>query len=111
MQLTKSEHLTARPSFISRKRLVILILVIALTDFMVFKHGPGLNLFILSVLLTAAVLLAAARPLSLRTAVAYLAFSSFAAAPLLEAPSLSGLIISMVAVVLVALAASKLLPK
>lgn len=111
MQLTKAEHLTARPCFTRRKRLLILILVVALTDFLVFKHGPGLNLFLVSVLLTAAVLLAAARSPSPRAAVAYLAFSSFAAAPLLEAPSLSGLIISMVAVVLVALAASRLLPK
>ena len=35
---------------------------IALTDFLVFKHGPALNLFLLFASLTAAVLLAAAKP-------------------------------------------------
>jgi hypothetical protein len=70
MQLTKAEPVAERPSFIRRKRLLILVSVIALTEFLVFRHGPGHNLFLLSVLLTAAFLLAAAKLPSPRTAVA-----------------------------------------
>ncbi|MGI2033291.1 DUF4153 domain-containing protein [Rhizobium panacihumi] len=111
MQLTNSETNAPRSPIHGKIRLSVLVAMIALADFLFFAQAPGLNLFLMPIALTVAVLLSATRPPRPIAAAAYLGFSALAAAPLLEAPTLSGLILAMTAVILVALANAKLLPK
>lgn len=111
MQLTGTETIRPHLPFRGKIRLPILVAMIVLSDFLFFEQAPGLNLFLMSIALTAAVLLSAARPLRPIPAITYLGFSALAAAPLLEAPTLSGCILAMTAVIIIALANAKLLPK
>lgn len=110
MQLTASQSIVARQIQIS-KRIAALLVMVALSDFLVFDHAPGFNLFLLSVSLTTLLLLAApsrVRPLQAAT---YLGLLALAAVPLIEAPTLSGSIIAAFAVIFVALAVARLFPK
>lgn len=111
MQLTNTETVGRSSAFNCKKLLSVFIAMVALTDFLTFQRAQGLNFFLFSISLTVAVLLAARRPPNPFKAAAYVSFSALAAAPLLEAPSLSGFILAMVAVIAVALTSAKLLPK
>lgn len=111
MQLMNAEWLVMGRSFHVKRRATVFIAMIALTDFLIFKQAPGFNLFLLSISLAAAVLLTARKRPGPTVAALYLGLSALAVAPLLEAPSVSGFILSMMAVILVALASARLLPK
>jgi hypothetical protein len=111
MQLTSAENIATSPFLRSKRRIPVFIAMIALTDFLVFGQAPGLNLFLLSIALTTAVLLAAPKPPRPITAIASIGVSAIAAAPLLEAPTVSGSILAITAVILCVLASAKLLPK
>ncbi|MEB2844422.1 DUF4173 domain-containing protein [Rhizobiales bacterium RZME27] len=111
MQLTNAATITPRSPIIGKIRFFVLVAMIALADFLFFGQAPGLNLFLMPIALTAAVLLSASRQPHPVTSAAYLGVSVLAAAPLLEAPTVSGFILAMTAVILVSLANAKLLPK
>ncbi|TWF44041.1 DUF4153 domain-containing protein [Neorhizobium alkalisoli] len=111
MQLTTAERPVANRSRRHKTRIYLLLAMIAVTDFLIFKQAPGLNLFILSILLTAAVLIAGRKPPRLPYVATCFGISALAAAPLLEAPTLAGFVVSMMVVVLNTLAHARLLPK
>lgn len=111
MQLMNAEWLVMGRSFHVKRRATVFIAMIALTDFLIFKQAPGFNLFLLSISLAAAVLLTARKRPSPTVAALYLGLSALAVAPLLEAPSVSGFILSMMAIILIALRSARLLPK
>lgn len=111
MRLTHPKFVITNTWSCSKRRLAVLAATVALADFLSFKQAFGLNLFLLSILLTAAILLSARKPPRATTAAFYLSFSAIASAPLLEAPTASGFILSMVAVILITLKSAKLLPK
>jgi hypothetical protein len=110
MQVTASRSIITHQIHIKR-RIAVLIVMIAMSDFLVFNHTPGFNLFLLSVSLTAVLLLAASRPLRPLPAAGYLCISALAAAPLVEAPTLGGSITAILAVIYVALAVARLVPE
>lgn len=110
MQLTTSSNIIPHNPH-AKRRVPVLIAMVALSDFLVFDRAPGFNLFLLSVTLTAVLLLSASRPIRPLPAAGYLCISALAAAPLMEAPTWSGLLIAMLAVIYVALAVARLLPR
>ncbi|MNH94274.1 hypothetical protein D3C73_468910 [compost metagenome] len=111
MQLTHPQFIITNAFSNGKRRVAVLAATVALADFLSFRQAFGLNLFLLSILLTFAILISARKPPHPITATVYLSLSAIASAPLLEAPTASGFIISMAAVILIALKAAKLLPK
>jgi hypothetical protein len=111
MSLTNAASIITSTGSYGRRRVAVLIATVALADFLVFKQSFGLNLFILSISLTAAVLLSARKPPRPMKAAIHIVLSALAAAPLLEAPTVSGFLLAMAAVILLALGNAKILPR
>lgn len=110
MQLNQTKDF-ARPPAPTRNHILLLIATIALSDFLIFGQAPGLNLFVLSVALAAAIVLAVPRQVQPSAALRYCLLVALVASPLLEAPSFTGFMLAMTALIFVALANAKLLPK
>ena len=109
MQMTAS-HTVSRHVH-GNRRMFVFVVMIALSDFLVFDQTPGLNVFLHSVSLMAAAMLAASRPLPPLKAAGLVCVSALAAAPLIEAPTWSGFLVATLGVIYVALAVARLLPK
>lgn len=110
MQLTNFSFIIMNTFSYGTKRIAILVATVALTDFLVFKQHFGLNLFLLSLSFTAAVLLAARKAPRPSTAAIYIGLSALASAPLQEAPTVTGFLLSVTALILIALKSANLLP-
>lgn len=111
MQLTDMQTAAPRRAITTKKLLPVFFATIALADYLIFEHAPGLNLFLFSILLTSAVLMTARRPPGGINAATCLGIAALAAAPLLEAPSVTGVIFAIAAVVSITLYCANLLPK
>jgi hypothetical protein len=111
MQLTHAQTTAPRRTLADKKLLPVFFAAIAVADYLIFQQAPGLNLFLFSISLTSAVLMTARRPLSGTKAATCLGISALAAAPLLETPSVTGVIFATAAVVSIALFCANLLPK
>lgn len=110
MQIT--EKLTApMPPARGFNRIVALLAVVAISDFLIFGRAPGLNLFLFAILVTVAILLSAKRRLQMLTAAAWLGLSAVASAPLIEASSPMGIAVSTSMIMCVALAGAGLVPQ
>ncbi|MBB5575415.1 DUF4153 domain-containing protein [Rhizobium paranaense] len=105
----KLDYRNVRPR--STNRLAIVVAVVVLSDFLIFGQTPGLNFFLFAILVTAAILVSAAKQRHFSTAAWCLGISAFASAPLLEAPSLMGIAVSLGAILCVALVNAKLVPR
>ncbi|MBB4194301.1 hypothetical protein GGE45_001798 [Rhizobium aethiopicum] len=92
-------------------RVAALLALVALADFLIFGHAPGINLFLFAVAVCVGILFSARKPPSSSTAALLVSFLVLAAAPLLEAPSLTGLAFCLGALMLVALISAKLMPR
>lgn len=110
MQLNQNKQI-AQPSAPTRHHLPAFIGMIALADFLIFRQSPGLNLFILSVAVAITITLAVPRHAQPSIALHHLLLVMLVAMPLLEAPSVTGLILVVTALIFVALASARLLPK
>ena len=73
------------PTGRGNNRITALLAIVALSDFLIFGRTLGLNLFLIAISVTAAVLFLASRRLARRTAALLFAFAALASAPLLEA--------------------------
>ncbi|CDZ70526.1 ABC transporter, ATP-binding protein CydD [Neorhizobium galegae bv. orientalis] len=91
-------------------RIVALLAVVAISDFLIFGQAPGLNLFLFAILVAATLLLSARRRARPLTEVLLFGLSAFAAAPLIETPSPMGVAVSLGAIMCVALASARLVP-
>lgn len=111
MQLTHTQTVAPPRTLADKKLLLVFIATIAVADYLIFQQAPGLNLFLFSLSLTSAILMTARRPPSGIKAATCLGISALAAAPLLETPSVTGVIFAMTAVVSIALFCTNLLPK
>ncbi|XKM38730.1 DUF4153 domain-containing protein (plasmid) [Rhizobium ruizarguesonis] len=92
-------------------RIAVLLGLVALADFLIFDEMPGINLFHFALAVCAGILLSAAKKPSPLTAALLLGFSVLASAPLLEAPSLIGLILCLGALMSVALVSARFMPR
>jgi len=92
-------------------RIPVLLAVVAISDFLIFGRAPGLNLFLFAILVTATILLSARRRIQPLTATLWLGLSALASGPLIEAPSLMGIAVSLCMVMCVALAGARLIPR
>ncbi|MDO3434973.1 DUF4173 domain-containing protein [Rhizobium sp. CBN3] len=92
-------------------RVAALLALVALADFLIFGHAPGINLFLFAVAVCVGVPFSARRQPSPSRAALLVGFLVLAAAPLLEAPSLTGLAFCIGALMLVALISAKLMPR
>ncbi|WP_313614753.1 DUF4173 domain-containing protein [Agrobacterium sp.] len=111
MQLTTAQTTVPLRALSDKKTLPIFIAMIALADVLMFQQAPGLNLFLFSLSLTSAVLMAARKRLGTVKTATCLGVTALAAAPLLEAPSIIGAGFAVAAVISSALACANLLPK
>jgi hypothetical protein len=108
----KSEALIAeRPAVHVNNRFAVLIALVLLADILMFREEFGINLFLFAVAVSAGILLSARKTFRPRAAAAWMGFAAFASLPLLIGPSPMGITIAVIAVMCVALAASKLLPR
>ncbi len=101
----------AMPMRRGSRRMAGLLALVALSDFLIFRHEPGINLFLFALAVCAATLLSARKRPRLSLAIILLGFSVLASAPLLESPSLSGIAFSLGALMSVALVSARLLPR
>lgn len=85
--------------------------LVALADFLFWAPEPGLNLFAYGVAVAAGIVLLAIRWLPVRTTAIALGVCLVAALPLLETPSVPGLLLAAGGLALVALTVSSLLPR
>src|ERR1700754_4737683 len=86
------------PTGRGNNRITALLAIVALSDFLIFGRTLGLNLFLIAISVTAAVLFLASRRLARRTAALLFAFAALASAPLLEAPSPMAVILALGAI-------------
>ncbi|PDT04263.1 hypothetical protein CO666_10305 [Rhizobium chutanense] len=94
-----------------RGRIAALLALVALADFLIFGSAPGINLFLFGFAVCVAILLSARKKPSPLTAAFLLIFLFLASAPLLEAPSLTGLALCFGALMAVALVSAGLVPR
>ncbi|MBX5182200.1 DUF4173 domain-containing protein [Rhizobium sp. NZLR5] len=92
-------------------RMTGLLALVALSDFLIFGHEPGINIFLFALAVCAATLLSASKRPRLSQAIMLLGFSVLASAPLLESPSLTGIAFCLGALMSVALVSARLLPR
>ncbi|WP_304655132.1 DUF4153 domain-containing protein [Neorhizobium galegae] len=92
-------------------RIVALVAVVAISDFLIFRQAPGLNLFLFAILVTTTIVLSARRRMQPLTAALWLGLSAFTSAPLIEAPSPMGIAVSLGMVMCVALVSARLVPQ
>ncbi|OWV89165.1 hypothetical protein ATY78_19790 [Rhizobium sp. R635] len=88
-----------------------LLALVALADFLIFGYAPGINLFLFAVAVSVGILLSARKPPSPAKAALLVGFLVLASAPLLEAPSLSGLAFCVGGLMSVALGSARLMPR
>ncbi|EJT01748.1 DUF4173 domain-containing protein [Rhizobium sp. CCGE 510] len=92
-------------------RIAGLLALVALSDFLIFGHEPGINLFLFALAVCTATLLSASKRPRLSQAFMLLGFSVLASAPLLESPSFTGIALCLGALMSVALVSARLLPR
>ncbi|WP_337268509.1 DUF4153 domain-containing protein [Oryzifoliimicrobium ureilyticus] len=96
---------------VSKSRLIFLCLLIALSDFLIFKETLGLNLFLFAAALTLAVIMLSKRKWSITAKCLLIGVSAFGNLPLLEAVSPMSVSIGLSSVMCVALACAGLMPR
>ncbi|RUM20047.1 DUF4173 domain-containing protein [Rhizobium vallis] len=87
-----------------------LFALVALADFLIFDYAPGINLVLFAFAVCVGILLSASKRPSPLTTVFLLVFLILASAPLLEAPSLTGVVLCFGALMSVALVSARLMP-
>ncbi|MGO7361588.1 DUF4153 domain-containing protein [Rhizobium leguminosarum] len=92
-------------------RIVGLFALVALADFLIFGEMPGINLFLFALAVCAGILLLAGKIRAPSIAALLFGFSVLASAPLLEAPSLTGIALCLSALIAVALVGARLMPR
>ncbi|MBB3351591.1 DUF4173 domain-containing protein [Rhizobium lentis] len=92
-------------------RVAALLALVALADFLIFGHAPGINLFLFAVAVCVSILFSARKPPSPPTAAFLVGFLVLASAPLLEAPSVTGLAFCVGGLMSVALVSAELMPR
>ncbi|AUW48281.1 DUF4153 domain-containing protein [Rhizobium leguminosarum] len=92
-------------------RIATLFALVALADFLIFGEMPGINLFLFALAVCAGILLSAGKIRASSMAALLFGFSVMASAPLLEAPSLTGISLCFSALIAVALAGARLMPR
>ncbi|WP_085861312.1 DUF4173 domain-containing protein [Rhizobium sp. TAL182] len=92
-------------------RVAALLALVALADFLIFGYAPGINLFLFAVAVCIGILFSARKPPSPSTAALLVGFLVLASAPLLEAPSLTGLAFCVGGLISVALVSADLMPR
>lgn len=90
---------------------VVGLALVALADALFFQQPLGINAFLFAMAVAAGILVCGARRLTAAATVALVGVSFVAAAPLLEAPSLLGVLSSACGLALVALIRSRLVPQ
>ena len=88
----------------------ITVALIALADYLIFDQAPGLNLFVLAIAIAAGILLLDLGRLSTKPVLLALSISVCAALPLLEAPTLTGALVALLGLAILALVRARLLP-
>ncbi|AIC31900.1 hypothetical protein IE4771_PE00677 (plasmid) [Rhizobium etli bv. mimosae str. IE4771] len=94
----------------SRRTLALLALV-ALADFLIFGQELGINLFLFALAVCAGILFSARRRPQFSMAASLLGSLVLASAPLVEAPSFTGLVLCLGALMSVALVCARLMPR
>ncbi|HEY4199854.1 MAG TPA: DUF4173 domain-containing protein [Devosiaceae bacterium] len=84
--------------------------LVALADFLLYGHAPGLNLFAYAVAIGMGILLLSIGKLPARPVAVGLAVALLAAAPLLEAPTPLGVVLALGGLAMLTLASSRFLP-
>ncbi|MGZ2460713.1 DUF4153 domain-containing protein [Rhizobium anhuiense] len=92
-------------------RTAALFALVALADFLIFGESLGINLFLFALAVCAGILLSARKIRTPSMAAFLFGFLVLASAPLLEAPSLAGVILCLCALMAVALVSAKLIPR
>jgi hypothetical protein len=105
---TLTEEKTAIPA---SKRVAVLAALVLLGDILMFRQGFGINLFLFAIAVSAGILLSVRTSYNLRTAGMCMGFAVCASFPLAIGPSPMGIAVATVAVMLIALAASRLAPR
>ncbi|MGG6892904.1 MULTISPECIES: DUF4153 domain-containing protein [Rhizobium] len=111
MSLSNATVLSTKPISSSNRKLLILIVLVALADILLFNRYPGLNLFLFANIAAAGLLICSRRRQSALETSALLAFNFVASAPLVETASRMGITISLLGLSCVSLGASGLLPR
>ena len=101
----------ANPTRNVSRKLLILIVLVALADLLLFGREPGLNLFLFVNAIAAGVLLCSRKPQSLPKATGLPALAFVLSAPLLETTSWMGIALSLLGITCVSLAATGLFPR
>jgi hypothetical protein len=91
-------------------KIATLLALVALADFLIFGQQAGINLLLFAVAVTIGVLLPASTRLSLLSTTLLFGLSVLASLPLVVASSVAGILISILFVILAALASSRLMP-
>lgn len=91
-------------------KIATLLALVALADFLIFGQQAGINLLVFAVAVTIGVLLPASGRLSLLSTTLLFGLSVLASLPLVVASSVAGILISILFVILAALASSRLMP-
>jgi hypothetical protein len=84
--------------------------LVGLADMLLFGHEPGLSLPLLIVAIAAAIVLTTTRPITARSLVIAAILTIVAVLPLIEAPSIQGVLCALVALSILSLAVAGRLP-
>ena len=88
----------------------VTLALVALGDFLTFEQAPGLNLFAYTIAVAMGILCVGMGRLPARPVTFALALSLVAAVPLLEAPTIVGVLLAMLGLAMLALASAGLFP-
>jgi hypothetical protein len=99
-----------RSPWYGRSKIPTLLALIALADFLIFGQDAGVNLLLFAIAATIGVLLPAFSRLSPVSATLLFGLTVLASLPLAVAPSVAGILISILLVIFSALASSRLMP-
>jgi hypothetical protein len=99
-----------RPTIRASRHVAVLAALVLLADILLFRQGFGINLFLFAIAVSAGILLSARARFNPRAAGLWIGFVAFGSLPLVIGPSLSGMTVAVVAVLLIALSASRLWP-
>lgn len=101
----------ARPAMRATKSVMTLVALVLLADILVFRQAFGINLFLFAIAVSAGILAAARTGLSPKSVGLWMGVATFASFPLVVGPSSMGIALAVVAVMLIALSASRLAPR
>jgi hypothetical protein len=99
-----------RSPWYGRSKIPTLLALIALADFLIFGQDAGVNLLLFAIAATIGVLLPAFSRLSPVSATLLFGLTVLASLPLAVAPSVAGILISILLLIFSALASSRLMP-